>query len=109
MYSGLLEAQATGYLNLENFSDQEFEDARVVYRQTRREYVKEQPRFASDPMGSTLHFNDTSFEDVLNGACPNLLLVLGIGQLHVMRHQDVAIEARQAEAQLEEEARQSER
>jgi hypothetical protein len=96
-HSLLLEAQATGYLELETFTDQEFEDARVIYRQTRREYTELQPTFADNREGSPLRFDDVDFERVLNTACPNLLLGLGMGRRSPRTQQQLARKARDAE------------
>lgn len=96
-HSRLLEAQATGYLELETFTEQEFEDARVSYRQTRREYTELQPALASSREPSPLRFDDIDFESVLNTACPNLLLTLGMGRLSPRIQQQLPTDARDAE------------
>jgi hypothetical protein len=96
-YSRMLEAQATGYLELETFTEQEFEDARLIYRQNRREYTELQPTLAANRGQSPLRFDDVDFESVLNSACPNLLFTLGIGRLSPRHHHQLAAEARDAE------------
>jgi hypothetical protein len=96
-HSRLLQAHATGYLELETFTDQDFEDARVIYRQTRRQYTAEQPALAANPGSSPFRFDDVDFESVLNQACPDLLLTLGMGRLAPRSHQQLATEARHAE------------
>jgi hypothetical protein len=77
----MMQAEATGYLNLNTFTDQELEDARFVYRQGRREYAAHQQRFAANPQGSPLRLDDTTDEAVLTDACRNLLFALGLGRL----------------------------
>jgi hypothetical protein len=93
----MMEAQATGYLNLDSFTDQEFEDARVIYRQGRRDYAAVQPRLAADPQGSPLRLNDVTYESVLNDACQNLLFTLGLGRLSPRVSQEMARHARIAQ------------
>jgi hypothetical protein len=96
-YARLLEGQASGYLNLERFSDAQFEDARIIYRQTRIEYAQNQPRYALDQAGSPFRFDAPTVESVINDACPNLLLILGMGRLAPARQEQLASEARQFE------------
>lgn len=93
----VLEAQATGFLQLSTFTDQEFEDARLIYRQGRREYAELVPRLSSNRQGSPLRFDDATLESVLNSACPNLLFTLGLGRLAPSRQRELAAEARDAE------------
>jgi hypothetical protein len=97
-FARMLEAQASGYLELTTFSDQEFGDARVIYRQGRREYTELQPRFVSNRQGSPLNLDDVSFESVLNSACRNLLFLLGLGRLEPRGRHELANEAREVEA-----------
>lgn len=96
-FARIMEAQATGYLSLETFTDQEFEDARLIYRQSRREYAVLQPRFAQNPQGSPLQLDDATFERVLDTACSNLLFTLGLGRLNPRVHQELAAHARESE------------
>lgn len=93
----MLKAQATGFLVLKTFTDQEFEDARVIYRQSRRDLVQLLSRFTPDWQGSPLKQDDATYESVLNGACANLLFPLGFGRLSPRRSEELAAEARTAE------------
>jgi hypothetical protein len=86
-FSRLLVAQATGYLELDTFTEQEFQDARAMYTHTRREYTDLQPALISERDPSPLRFDDVDFESVLNNACPNLLLTLGMARLPPRRQQ----------------------
>jgi hypothetical protein len=97
----LLQAHALGYLELDTFSDDEFEAARVIYRQTRREYVRDWPKLSHDRQGSPFPFEEPNFENTLNGACRELILVLGMGRLMPRRHSELAAEAIVSESQLE--------
>jgi hypothetical protein len=89
-YARLLEAQATGYLHLETFSDQEFEDARLIYLHSRPDYAAQQPRLASDPQRGLLRFEEPTPNDILNNACRDLLLLLGMGRLGADRTAQLA-------------------
>jgi hypothetical protein len=93
----LMEAQAAGYLNLDSFTDQEFEDARVIYREGRRGYAALQPRLVADAQGSPLHLDDADYESVLSDACKNLLFTLGLGRLSPRANHNTAQHARKAE------------
>jgi hypothetical protein len=101
----LLEGHATGFLNLESFSDQEYEDARMIYRQTRREYVADWPALASG-RSSPLTFDEPTFENILNGSCRDLILLLGMGRLSPGRRTELAADAEAQEAATETEPRQ---
>jgi hypothetical protein len=97
----LLHAHALGYLELDSFHDEEFEAARVIYRQTRREYVSAWPQLNHDRQGSPLPFEEPTFENTLNGACRELILLLGMGRLMPQRQAKLATEAIVSESQLE--------
>jgi hypothetical protein len=88
----LLTAQATGYLALDTFTDEEFEHARLIYLAGRREYAVLQPALAANRNGSPLRFEEEPL-DALNNACRNLLLILGLGRLSPARHIQLAAEA----------------
>ena len=102
----LLEGHATGFLNLDTFSDQEYEDARLIYRQTRREYVSDWPILAKDRRGSPLEFEEPNLENTLNGACRELILLLGMGRLSPGRQAELAAEAEAKEAAVDKEHQQ---
>jgi hypothetical protein len=89
----MLHAQATGYLNLDSFTEQEFEDARVIYLAGRREYATVYPHLAATRFGSPIRFDEPTFENVIAGACRNLLFLLGMGRLMPARHAELAAEA----------------
>jgi hypothetical protein len=97
----LLHGHVLGYLGLDSFNDEEFEAARVIYRQSRRDYVSAWPQLSHDRQGSPLPFEEPKFENVLNGACGGLLLVLGMGRLKPQKQAELANEAIVSEAQLE--------
>ncbi len=97
----LLHGHATGYLELDSFNDDEFEFARLIYRQTHREYAQDFPILAHGRMGSPLTFEEPTIENMLNGASRELLLLLGLGRLSPTRHLELVAEAARAETQLE--------
>jgi hypothetical protein len=97
----LLHAHALGYLELDTFADDEFEAARLIYRQTRREYVRDWDMLNHDRQGSPLPFEEPNIENTLNGACASLLLLLGTGRLRPQRQAELATKATVAESQLE--------
>jgi hypothetical protein len=97
----LLHAHALGFVELDTFSDDEFEAARLIYRQTRREYVRDWPTLSHDHHGSPFPFEEPNFENTLNGACRDLILLLGMGRLMPQRQNELANEAIVSESQLE--------
>jgi hypothetical protein len=88
----MLHAQATGYIALDTFNDQEFEDARVIYLAGRRDYAQAQTRLADNRQGSPIRFEQPTYENILNDACRNLLFLLGMGRLLPTRHAQLAAE-----------------
>jgi hypothetical protein len=97
----LLHAHALGYLELDSFRDDEFEAARLIYRQTRREYVRDWPKLNHDRQGSPLPFEEPTFENTLNGACRELILLLGMGRVMPQRQTELATDAIVSESQLQ--------
>ena len=89
----LLHGHATGFLNLDTFTDDEYEDARLIYRQSRREYANDWAEFASKPNGSPFAFEEPTLENMLNGASRELILLLGMGRLSPQRQAELAADA----------------
>jgi hypothetical protein len=92
----LMHAHALAFLNLETFSDQDFEDARLVYQHTRRGYAEAQPTLAHDRKGSPIRFEEPTVQSIVDRSCRELLLILGMGRLATERHAELAAEAKAA-------------
>jgi hypothetical protein len=92
----LTEARFTALSVLERLTDQEYEDARLIYVASRAEYVRRQPSFAADPHGGQL-FEEPTFNNILNNACRDLLTILGMGRLAPGRSGELVQEARPRE------------
>jgi hypothetical protein len=97
----LLHGHAIGFLQLDTFSDQEFEDARLIYRQSRRNYARDWSTLTYDPMGSPLAFPEPTPEELINGSCRELILLLGMGRLSPQRQAELAADANTKEKELQ--------
>jgi hypothetical protein len=85
-----LEAQATAFLSLETFSDEEYEDARIVYRRGLFRYDEMQPLLDSDPQRGSMRFEPRTFDRDFLSACKDMVLLLGMGRLSPGRRAEVA-------------------
>jgi hypothetical protein len=93
----LVEARFTAAVLLDGFSDQEYEDARLIYVNSRVGYAREQPSFARDPAKGA-SFEEPTFGNITFSACRDLLTHLGMGRLAPGRSAELAKEARAATA-----------
>ena len=89
----LTEARFTALNALESLSDEEYEDARLIYVATRTDYARKQPGLASDSQSGRL-FEEPDLNQLLNNSCRDLLTILGMGRLSPGRQGQLAEEAR---------------
>jgi len=88
----LVEARFAALRALDGLSDYHWESARLVYISTKVSYAGEQPTFAGDPLTGRFH-EPPSFERDINGACIDLLTILGMSLLAPETHHGLAAEA----------------
>jgi hypothetical protein len=88
----ITEARFAALNALEELSDREYEDARLIYVTTRTGYARDYPSFSSDAhrIGA---FEEPTLSNVLNNACRDLLTILGMGRLAPARQTELAGEA----------------
>jgi hypothetical protein len=94
LFVRLAQARFQALKVLEQLTDQQFEDARLIYLQNRREYPQEQPELATDSQFGRM-FKEATFDRILNVACLDLLTILGMGLLAPEGHQQLASQARE--------------
>ena len=86
------EARYTALNSLDDLTDREYEDARLIYTFSRSGYARQYPTFAADPSKGRM-FEDPTFNNVLNNACRDLLTILGMGRLAPARQAELTSEA----------------
>jgi hypothetical protein len=87
-----VEARFTALHQLDQFTDQQFEDARFVFLTTKESYAKEQEAFAQDPLTGQMH-PGLSLDREVNRACYDLLTLLGMNVLAPKGFQAIVAEA----------------
>lgn len=92
LFVRLAQARFEALAHLDQFSDQQYEDGRLIYLQNKREYAAEQPALATQPFGHM--FKAPSFEKTVQGACLDLLTILGMSRLAPTGHLALAEKAR---------------
>lgn len=77
LFVGLTEARLVAMRDLETFTDAEYEHARHTYLQGHAAYAKDQPALARERKFGQI-FVPQTFEIQLQGACVNLITILGM-------------------------------
>lgn len=78
--AGILEAQWAARADFAEFEPWRFRWARAMYLFSQFDYGRARPYLASDPRFGHLH-RPFDFENLLSGACHELLLILGLSRL----------------------------
>lgn len=73
----IVQARMTAIENLDGFSDQEFEQARLVNLQSVSQYRQQQPQLAASASAPGM-FDELTEAHILNNACLNILTILGM-------------------------------